>query len=136
MNLFRVYKIADVLFDKIIFAADKVKYIPDPNHEKNPGSQYHKTKKGWYLNKDKETETTSTQNISLTQQEQSYLSKYMQNNDKVNTYGFITDLGSFNSVRTQVNKKYQVDGKSIETKINYFSGNGYGETTNAVQLAN
>ena len=82
-----LYKIADHIFEQTIIAGDKPKYIPDKTHSKNPGADYHKTEKGWYLNKTNHKEHNiekdqskvlhkSDKTITPTSDEIEYMKKY------------------------------------------------------------
>lgn len=142
MNVIRVYKIADRLFQRVIFAAaDKAKYVYDPEHKQNPGAQYHKTDKGWYLNKEKGKEENESikqkpQPVVITQAEQAYINNYKQQDGKFNAFGYIYGLGGFSSARKAAQEKYPVEGSTIQYKIHDFSGGGFGKAPNAKYLAN
>ena len=142
-----LYKIADHIFEQTIIAGDKPKYIPDKTHSKNPGADYHKTEKGWYLNKTNHKEHNiendqskvlhkSDKTITPTSDEIEYMKKYYKQDGFFDSIDFVNHLNYFSDARREAKKFCKVVGQDIQNKIHGFSGNDYGESLNAKTLAN
>ena len=152
-----LYKIADKIVDKIIkISADDSKYIYDPEHKKNPGGGFYKTKSGWSNKKKNKSNDESINDESKKQEENSSKNDVIKNNLKFtissfqkkylekfykdgsfNAKDYIYSMETFSAARKPIEKKYADKiGTKIEEKINWFSGGGYGESSNAIELAN